>query len=80
MAAYTIPEVASPKPVAPDEALLIASGDLRQSANEVCWPAQAGLEQKLTAAFLEEGIKLRRAHPVDPVLKHGFIHSQRMGM
>ena len=45
MAAYTIPEVASPKPVAPDEALLIASGDLRQSANEVCWPAQAGLEQ-----------------------------------
>ena len=80
MAAYTIPEVASPKPVAPDEALLIASGDLRQSANEVCWPAQAGLEQKLTAAFLEEGVKLRRAHVVDPVLKHGFIHSQRMGM
>jgi len=80
MAAYAIPEVVSPKPVAKDEVLLIASGDLRQSANEVCWPAQAGLEQKLTAAFLEEGVKLRRAHPVDPVLKHGFIHSQRMGM
>jgi hypothetical protein len=80
MAAYAIPEVANPKPVAPNEVLLVASGDLRQSANEVCWPAQAGLEQMLTKAFLEEGVKLRRAHPVDPVLKHGFIHSQRMGM
>ncbi len=80
MAAYAIPEVASPKPVAPNEVLLVASGDLRQSANEVCWPAQASLEEMLTEAFLEEGVKLRRAHPVDPVLKHGFIHSQRMGM
>jgi hypothetical protein len=58
----------------------VASGDLRQSANEVCWPAQAGLEQMLTDVFLEEGVMLRRAHPVDPALKHGFIHSQRMGM
>jgi hypothetical protein len=80
MAAYAIPEVVSPKPVAPNEVLLVASGDLRQSANEVCWPAQAGLEEMLTNAFLEEGIKLCRAHPVDPALKHGFIHSQRMGM
>jgi L-fucose isomerase-like protein len=80
MAAYAIPEVVSPKPVAPNEVLLVASGDLRQSANEVCWPAQASLEEMLTAAFLEEGVKLRRAHPVDPALKHGFIHSQRMGM
>jgi hypothetical protein len=66
MAAYAIPEVVSPEPAAPNEVLLIASGDLRQSSNEVCWPAQAGLEEMLTAAFLEEGIKLRRAHPVDP--------------
>jgi L-fucose isomerase-like protein len=80
MAAYAIPEVVSPKPVAPNEVLLVASGDLRQSANEVCWPAQAGMEEMLTAAFLEEGVKLCRAHPIDPVLKHGFIHSQRMGM
>jgi hypothetical protein len=80
MAAYAIPEVVSPKPVAKDEVLLVASGDLRQSANEVCWPAQASLEKMLTKAFLEEGATLRRAHPVDPVLKHGFIHSQRMGM
>jgi L-fucose isomerase-like protein len=80
MATYAIPEVMTPAPVAANEVLLVASGDLRQSANEVCWPAQAGLEQMLTYAFLEEGVTLRRAHPVDPALKHGFIHSQRMGM
>ena len=80
MAAYVIPEVASPKQVAQDEVLLIASGDLRQSANEECWAAQAGLEEMLTKAFLAEGVKLRRAHPYDATLKHGFIHSQRMGM
>jgi hypothetical protein len=80
MAAYAVPEVVTPEAVAPDEVILIASGDLRQSANEVCWEAQAGLEKMLAAAFLEEGIKLRRAHPVDPALHHGFISSQRMGM
>jgi len=80
MAAYAIPELSSPTPVAPNEVLLVASGDLRQSANEVCWPAQAAMEAQLAAAFREEGVTLRRAHPVDPVLKHGFIHSQRMGM
>jgi L-fucose isomerase-like protein len=80
MAAYAIPEIVNPKPVAPNEVLLVASGDLRQSANEVCWAAQAGLEEMLTAAFLDEGVKLRRAHPYDATLKHGFIHSQRMGM
>lgn len=80
MPAYAIPEVVTPEPVAQDEVILVANGDLRHSANEVCWPAQAALEQMLAEAFLEEGIKLRRAHPYDPRLKHGFIYSQRMGM
>ncbi len=80
MASYAIPKVLSPEPVAHDEVVLVANGDLRQSANEVCWAAQAALEQMLTDAFLEEGIKLRRAHPYNPVLKHGFISGQRMGM
>ena len=80
MAAYAIPELSTPTPVAANEVLLVASGDLRQSANEVCWAAQAAMEQQLAAAFLAEGVVLRRAHPVDPALKHGFIHSQRMGM
>jgi hypothetical protein len=63
-----------------NEAILVTSGDLRQSANQVCWPAQQELEQKLTQRFLGEGVTLRRAFPVDPRVGHGFISSQRMGM
>jgi hypothetical protein len=33
-------------------AYLVTSGDLRQSANEVCWPAQSQLETALTKAEL----------------------------
>jgi hypothetical protein len=80
MSAYAIPQVFSPVPAAPDEVLLVANGDLRQSANKVCWAAQAALEQMLSDAFLEEGIKLRRAHPYNAALRHGFIAGQRMGM
>jgi hypothetical protein len=74
------PIPSDPLPPAPGEALLVASGDSRQSANEVCWPAQAEVERKLAAALAEEGVSLRRAHPYDPERKHGFIRSQRMGM
>ncbi|MGA7341991.1 MAG: fucose isomerase [Terracidiphilus sp.] len=80
MSEYAIPVVMNPAALAPDEIVLVANGDLRQSANEVCWPAQATLEKMLSDAFLEEGIKLRRAHPYNPALKHGFISGQRMGM
>jgi len=65
---------------AADEVLLITSGDLRLSANQVCWPAQRDMEEKLTAAFGQQGIKLVRAHAYDENLKHGFISSQRTGM
>ncbi len=60
--------------------LLVASGDLRQSANEVCWPAQQAMEKALGAAFAGLGAKLVRAHPYKPKLKHGFIGSQQEGM
>lgn len=60
--------------------LLVANGDLRQSANEVCWPAQHAMEQALTAAVKKLGYRLVRAHPYKPALKHGFIGSQREGM
>ncbi|MDF9826891.1 hypothetical protein M2447_000976 [Ereboglobus sp. PH5-10] len=60
--------------------LLVASGDLRQSANETCWPAQAAMEKQLTACLAKLGCKLSRAHPYKPALKHGFIASQREGM
>jgi L-fucose isomerase-like protein len=60
--------------------VLITSGDLRQSANQVCWPAQEELERRLTQAFQDEGVSVHRAFPVDAAKEHGFISSQRMGM
>jgi hypothetical protein len=59
---------------------LIASGDLRLSANQVCWPAQAALEEQLTRAVASCGYELHRAHPYKPEEKHGFIGSQKEGM
>jgi len=80
MNGYSIPEVKSSKKVKPGEALLVASGDLRQSANRVCWPAQAWLEKALSKTFAAEGVELVRAHPYNSRLQHGFIYHQRMGM
>lgn len=80
MAAYVVPALETPSPVTAKEVLLIASGDLRQSANQKCWSAQAQMEAKLTEAFQSEGFTLRRAHAYDAQLEHGFIYNQRMGM
>ena len=80
MSTYALPILETPKTVAENEVLLIASGDLRQSANKVCWPAQAEMEKKLTAAFKPKASSLRRAHPYREDLGHGFIYNQRMGM
>jgi hypothetical protein len=63
-----------------NEILLVTSGDLRQSANQECWPAQRDMEGKLTAAFAKKGFKLVRAHAYNETEKHGFISSQRQGM
>lgn len=60
--------------------LLVANGDLRQSANEMCWPAQQAMEQALAAAVARLGYTVIRAHPYKPRLKHGFISSQQEGM
>ncbi|HEY4247773.1 MAG TPA: fucose isomerase [Lacunisphaera sp.] len=60
--------------------LLVANGDLRQSANEVCWAAQEAMERALTAAVEGFGYKLVRAHPYKPAVRHGFISSQKEGM
>ncbi len=80
MMTYTLPQVESPAPVGEKEIILVASGDLRLSANQMCWPAQEDMEQRVIAAFAREGYTVRRGHPYDPVEKHGFISSQRMGM
>ena len=59
---------------------LVASGDLRLDANQVCWPAQAAMEQALAQSVERLGGKVVRAHPYLPDKKHGFLDSQRYGM
>src|SRR2546430_2046268 len=59
---------------------LIANGDLRLSANQVCWPAQKAMEEQLAAAVAAAGYELVRAHSYKDDQKHGFIQSQKEGM
>jgi L-fucose isomerase-like protein len=59
---------------------LIASGDLRESANRVCWAAQQQMEADLTTAIRGLGYQVERAHDYHPERGHGFLSSQREGM
>ncbi len=59
---------------------LVASGDLRLSANQNCEAAQAGMERQLVEACKRQGAKVKRAHPYDAAKRHGFIDSQQMGL
>ncbi len=77
---YSRPEVTEPKSLSEKEIVLVSSGDLRHSANREGWPAQREMEQKIRTVFENEGYHVIRGHPVDPVLGHGFIWNQRMGM
>ena len=59
---------------------IVANGDLRLAANQTCWPAQAQVEEAVTAAVHSLGYDVRRGHEYDPVKKHGFIDSQKHGI
>lgn len=59
--------------------LLVASGDLRESANKNCWAAQQAMEQQLQAAAAKHGFNVQRAHRVKES-GHGFIATQREGI
>ncbi len=78
--AYRIPETPAPLVAPPRTVYLVASGDLRESANVAGWPTQVQLERFLTDAITACGWTVVRANDVDPVTGHGFISSQRMGL
>jgi hypothetical protein len=59
---------------------LVASGDLRLSANQSCEAAQAEMEKQVVDAVERLGGKVVRAHPYDPAKRHGFIDSQKYGI
>jgi hypothetical protein len=80
MTTYALPAPVSRPTAPPRTAYLIASGDLRPTANLAGWPTQVRMEADIAAAFAELGWTVRRANPVDPVAGHGFISSQRMGL
>jgi hypothetical protein len=63
-----------------DPVILVANGDLRLSANQKCWPAQARAEDAVIAAIRGEGFEISRAHEYDPAKQHGFIDRQKHGM
>ncbi len=64
----------------PHPVYLIANGDLRLSANQKCWPAQAKAEQAVIAAVERLGATVKRGHEFNPQKNHGFIDSQKCGM
>jgi hypothetical protein len=80
MAEYKFPSSKEPSKIDQNDVLLVASGDLRASANKVCWPAQKQMESDLAKAIKECGFKLKRAHPYKKAEEHGFIASQREGL
>ncbi len=77
---YLLPELNEVETIPDDVVILVASGDLRLSANQMCWPAQAKMEQKLSAALSKEGLMVKRGHPFDPLEEHGFISTQKQGI
>ncbi len=77
---YTLPAMTERPAAAPRTAYLIASGDLRESANVAGWPTQVELEAAVTGVLRGLGWEVVRANEVDPETGHGFISSQRMGL
>ena len=73
-------KTASPDKSNGKQVTLIANGDLRLSANQNCWAAQADMEARLTDAVAGLGYQLVRGHPYKKDEKHGFIGSQKEGM
>ena len=61
------------------EVTIIASGDLRLSANQTCWPEQENVESAVAQAIRSSGYDVVRGHPVDANKGHGFIDSQKYG-
>ncbi len=77
---YEFPTVAKPPRAKKKQVYLIANGDLRLSANQVCWAAQAEMERQLAEAVAANGYELVRAHPYKEDQQHGFISSQKEGL
>jgi hypothetical protein len=77
---YQLPELREPAAAPERTAILIPSGDLRESANVPAWPYQQELERIVGETVEAAGWRVQRGFAPDPELGHGFIRSQRMGI
>ncbi len=80
MPGYAVPQIRKPRKVSKRQVQLVANGDLRQSANQTCWPEQVKTEELLRLALADRGYELVRAHPYRESERHGFIGSQKEGI
>lgn len=78
--AYTLPTISERPQLGAKQVYLMANGDLRLSANQNCWPAQAEMEQAIEQAIASTGWTMVRAHPYKQNEQHGFIGSQKEGV
>ena len=79
-AAYQVPRTIRVPKLKKNQVSLIATGDLRLSANQMCWPAQRDMEAALARAVADAGYEVVRAHGIEEKEHHGFIGSQAKGM
>lgn len=77
---YSTPTLQQPAALDAKQVYLAASGDLRPSANQSCWPAQHAMEQEIEKAVQSAGWSVVRAHPLKEAEQHGFIASQAEGI
>ena len=80
MTSYALPVPPAPVAAEAHTVYLVASGDLRSSANVTCWSTQEKLEADFGAAVMAQGWQVRRGHPFQEAKGHGFIDSQRAGI
>lgn len=79
MLTLSLPEPVEPLAAQKGEVLMVTNADLRESANQACWPVQQAFEEKLQSALERLGYRMVRAHTIDKKRGHGFISSQREG-
>ena len=80
MLTLSLPEAKPLITAGPNEVLLVTNADLRESANQECWPVQSKFEDKLQQALGSRfGYRAKRAHLFKGDKGHGFISSQREG-
>lgn len=80
MTTYALPKTKKLSKPKKNTITLLASGDLRLSANQACWQAQKEMEAALTKAIELEGYQVVRGHKYNSKEKHGFLSSQKQGM